>query len=213
MACTVKTIGNSWGNSRVLLGVSQSLSATVSRRFRAGGPRKTFRIAIPIRHDSPHDERRRLVKLALPGIRHRPQRRATGRHQTRWRCRLAQMREDVARGHRLGDEGDDPHPKGASCGAHLTATLGTEERKDLVDAGEQQRPCVTGHPAVDRFFRPLGRCARWGGRRRSISSSGVSIRLTLPPGPDQRAQQTDAHLALYFGKRFGTEAGQAIICS
>lgn len=48
---------------------------------------------------------------------------------------------------------------------------------------------------------------------RSISSSGVSIRLTLPTGPGQRAQQTDAHLALYFGKRFGTEAGQAIICS
>lgn len=45
----------------------------------------------------------------------------------------------------------------------------------------------------------------------SISSSGVSIRLTLPPGPGQRAQRTDAHLALYFGKHFGTEAGQAII--
>ena len=56
------------------------------------------------------------VVLVLPGIRHLPQRRATGRHQTRRRCRLAQMREDAAHGQpchrarayqlRPGDGGD-----------------------------------------------------------------------------------------------------------
>ena len=49
------------------------------------------------------------VESVLPGIRHLPQRWATSRHQRRWRCRLAQMREDLAHGHGVVDESDDAH--------------------------------------------------------------------------------------------------------
>jgi hypothetical protein len=42
------------------------------------------------------------VVLILPGIRHLPQRPATGGRHARRRCRLAQVREDVSHDHRLG---------------------------------------------------------------------------------------------------------------
>ena len=38
-----------------------------------------------------------------------PRRWATSRHQRRGRCRLAQMREDLAHGHGVVDESDDAH--------------------------------------------------------------------------------------------------------
>jgi hypothetical protein len=63
------------------------------------------------------------VELALPGIGHLPQGRATGR--------------------RLADEGDDPD---------LAAALRTEQRENLIDAGEQQSPGVSRRLAMDRLF-------------------------------------------------------------
>lgn len=78
------------------------------------------------RHESPHDGRsrsvfalpgdalievvvrRRLgvrVELAVPGRRHLPERRSTGRRHGRCRGGFAQVRKDVAHNRRLGDEG------------------------------------------------------------------------------------------------------------
>jgi len=45
------------------------------------------------------------------------------------------VEEDVADRGRVGDEGDD---------AHRAATVGTHERENFVDAGEQQRAGVAG---------------------------------------------------------------------
>ena len=59
------------------------------------------------------------------------------------------MAKNVAHRHRLGDEGDDPH---------LAAAPGTRQRKHLIDTCEQQRPGITGRPAVERLFRLFGRC-------------------------------------------------------
>jgi hypothetical protein len=47
------------------------------------------------------------------------------------RCRLTEVREEVAHGQRLTEEGEAPH---------LAATLRAEEWEDLINPGEQERP-------------------------------------------------------------------------
>lgn len=73
--------------------------------------------------------------------RHRPPPTVAGRGRARsgWRCRLAEVGEDVAHGHHLGDEGDDPH---------RAPTRGAPKRDHFVDAGQQQRPGMVGGAAV-----------------------------------------------------------------
>ncbi len=90
--------------------------------------------------------RRRLslgVVLARGGALHLPERRRTGGHQAWRRGRLAQMGQDIAQGTRLNDEGDD---------SHLAAAARADERKDLIDPREQQRPGVAGGATQERFL-------------------------------------------------------------
>jgi hypothetical protein len=66
------------------------------------------------------------------------------------------VREDLTHDAGVGDEGDD---------SHLAATAWADERKDLIDPREQQRPGVAGHATQERFLCLLlavGRRA-WGG--------------------------------------------------
>jgi hypothetical protein len=46
----------------------------------------------------------------------------------------------------VGDEGDD---------SHLAAAAWADERKDLIDPREQQRPGVAGGATQERFLCPL----------------------------------------------------------
>jgi hypothetical protein len=66
------------------------------------------------------------------------------------------VREDLAHGAGVGDEGDD---------SHLAATAWADERKDLIDPREQQRPGRAGRATQECFLCLLlavGRRA-WGG--------------------------------------------------
>jgi hypothetical protein len=137
--------------------------------------------------------RRRLslrLVLAHVGALHLPERGRTGLHQTWRRGRFAQMGQDLAEGTGVGDEGDDSHPAAAAW---------TDERKDLMDPHEQQRPGVTGGATEDRFrfprcfLCPLRRPA-WRGawrsghgcRRRTVWHAGE--RSDLPPQRRVRCQ-------------------------
>jgi hypothetical protein len=78
------------------------------------------------------------------------------------------MAQDLADGSGVGDEGDD---------SHLAAAAWTDERKDLINPREQQRPSVTGGATQERFLCLLlavGRRA-WGG---DLRRDWLSLRLS-----------------------------------
>ena len=75
------------------------------------------------------------VEVTRPGIGQVPERRAPGRCDTRRRRGFAEVGENVAHSRAVDDEGDD---------AHVAAAAETPERENLVEAGERQRPSVTG---------------------------------------------------------------------
>ncbi len=77
--------------------------------------------------------------LDRPGHQQLPQRRATGRRQTRCGGRLTQVAENLTSHRAFIDEGDDPH---------VAATLRADEWQHFVDAPQQERPDVACSLAV-----------------------------------------------------------------
>jgi len=135
---------------------------------------------------------RAWIALGRVAARHLPQRRPTGRHQTRRRSRFTQMTENLPDHHRLGDGSDD---------LHRAATLRARKRRHLVYARQQKRPDVARRLAMHWLCRGRIRRDRLDRRRCGGNPGGLRQR------GDRIAQASSAPAPRRCGDDGGAVAG------